>query len=79
MSPVSREGWLVAIGFVVAMLAGGVLFGLLMWAGATVLGVCLFAVIAATAGGTFIWLAVTRGDYQRTVADYRRLAKGGST
>jgi hypothetical protein len=79
MTPVSREGWMVVAGFVIAMLVGALLFAALMTAGSVVLGVALFALVAILAGGGFIWAAIAHGDNQRTAADYRRMGKGGST
>ena len=41
--------------------------------------VVIFIAVAAGAGGTFIALAVRKGDHQRTVADYRRTRAGAPT
>ncbi len=74
MSPVSREGWLVVTGFIVAMGTGALLFFWLLSSGRTVLGVALYALIALAAGGGYLWAASARSDQQRSVDDYRRMA-----
>jgi len=79
MAPVSREGWMVVAGFVVAMLVGALLFATLMAAGNVALAVALFVLVAILAGGGFIWAAVAHGDNTRTAADYRRMHQGDPT
>jgi hypothetical protein len=71
MAPVSREGWIVVVAFIVAMALGGIIFILLALAGAFVLGLVVFVLLAAAGGGLFILLASAKGDASRTVHDYR--------
>jgi hypothetical protein len=72
MSPVSREGWIVAWGFIIAMVIGGL--GLLFFGmnGQLISGAAMFAVLALVGGGSFIGMAWgPRGDRQHTVDDYK--------
>ena len=71
IAPVSREGRLVALGFGVAMLVGGVIGAFIAMSGEAVLGVATFAVIAGLAGGAFITIAAKKGDRNHTVDDYK--------
>jgi hypothetical protein len=72
MGPVSREGRLVVIAFVAMLLAGGVLFGIFMFAGMPAIGILLFVTFAIAAGAGFIAIANFKGDHTRTVADCRQ-------
>jgi purine-cytosine permease-like protein len=72
MGPISREGWLVVLAFVLAMIAGAVIGMWLGLSGAPFWGVISFAVIAIIAGAVLIVMANSKGDHQRTVADYRK-------
>lgn len=71
MAPVSPAGWLVAIGFALAMLIGGIIFLALALAGAVVIGTLLFVAITVVAAIGFIGSAVRKGDHKRTVDEYR--------
>jgi hypothetical protein len=77
MAPVSREGRLVALGFLLGMMVGGVGFVGLAISGLPIPGVLFFVVLAALSGWAFIKAAVSRGDHQRTVDDYRRMKSTG--
>jgi hypothetical protein len=79
LAPVSREGWLVTLGFVVAMVLGGAAYVALDLAGYTVLAIVVFAAVAAAAGFAFIATAQRKGDHSRTVADYRGKKAGAPT
>lgn len=72
MQPVSREGWLVGLGFAAAMLLGGLGFALLAVNGNHVLGVILFVTTAVVAGTSFIVIAAKTCDPVNTVEDYRQ-------
>jgi hypothetical protein len=78
LAPVSREGWLVAIGFVAAMALGALALLLLAWAGRPWAGVIVFVVMAFAAGAAFIGIAQRKGDGRRTVEDYRQARTGAS-
>ncbi len=69
--PVSREGYLVPIGFAAAMVVGGLAFLVLALHGYVAAGIIIFAFTAMAAATTFITVAVTRCDPVNTVADYR--------
>ena len=71
MAPVSREGWIVVVLFIAAMAVGGIAFIALALAGAFILGLVVFVLLAAAGGGLFILLAGMKGDSGRTVDDYR--------
>jgi hypothetical protein len=71
MAPISREGRLVALGFIVAMLVGGVIGAVMAVSGQAVLGAATFAVIAGAAGAAFIAIAAKTTDRNHTVDDYR--------
>jgi hypothetical protein len=79
MAPVSREGWLVTLGFVLAVVLGGAAYVALDLAGHTVLAIAVFAGIAALGGFAFIRTAQRKGDHSRTVADYRGKKAGAPT
>ncbi|CAN7462376.1 hypothetical protein LJR016_003039 [Devosia sp. LjRoot16] len=71
MTPVSREGWLVAWAFVASMAVGGLAFLGLALAGSALLGIAIFVVLAASGMGLFIGLASRKGDALHTAEDYR--------
>jgi membrane protein implicated in regulation of membrane protease activity len=71
MAPVSRKGFLVVYGFVAGMVLGGVAFVGLAALGMPIIGAVVFVLAAAVAGWMFISLANSRGDHQRTVAEYK--------
>lgn len=73
MSPVNRAGYAVVVGFVGAMLVGAVGWAALTQLGLFVVGLAVFVILTAAAGGAFVWLAQVKGDHQRTVADYRKM------
>jgi hypothetical protein len=79
MAPVSREGWLVSLGFVLALVLGGAAYVVLDLAGYTILAIVVFALVAAAAGFAFIRTAQRKGDHNRTVADYRGKKVGAPT
>jgi hypothetical protein len=76
MAPVSREGWLVALGFIGGMMLAGLGFVGFAVSGSPVLGVVFFVVVAALSAWGFIKAAKDRGDHQRTVDDYRKRGSG---
>ena len=72
VAPVTKEGRMVALGFVAAMLVGGAIGAVVMATGGNVvLGVATFAVIAGAAGFAFIAIAGKKTDRNHTVDDYR--------
>ena len=79
MSPVSREGWLVALGFARAMVVGAAIFTLLLALGATLLAIAVYVLFAVAGAGTFFLAAIAHGDNTRTVADYRALRQQNKT
>jgi hypothetical protein len=72
MTPVSREGWLVVAGFVVAMALGALVFTAMMIQGNVALGVIIYVAFAVLGGGVFLWASIAHGDKTKTVMDYRR-------
>ena len=78
MTPVSREGWFVVVGFLVAMFIGALLFVWQMFADHAAAGVILFALFAIIGGGGFLWASVAKGDRTRTAAEYRAMRKAGT-
>ena len=71
MRPINAKGWFVVAFFVACMLIGAGLFGVLMFEGKIMAGVVTYALFALLGGGTFIWLAYSKGDRTRTVDHYR--------
>ncbi|WP_192179010.1 hypothetical protein [Mesorhizobium amorphae] len=70
--PISWEGRAVIAGFVVAMVAGGLMMLLtVLYTKSFPLGIALFAILAIAGGGTFIWAAATKVDPDKTRADYQ--------
>jgi len=71
VAPVTREGRMVALGFVAAMLAGAAIGAVVGLGGNLVLGIATFAVIAGAAGFAFIAIAQKKTDRNHTVEDYQ--------
>lgn len=80
--PLGWQGRAVIAGFVVAMVGGGLLMALLGFYGKLVLGVVLYAILAAAGAATFIWAVATKSDPDKSMAEYRaerqRAKSGGA-
>jgi hypothetical protein len=71
VAPVTKEGRMVGLAFVGAMLLGAAIGGAVAIGGNVVLGVATFAVIAGAGGFAFIAIAGKKTDRNHTVDDYR--------
>lgn len=71
MAPISWKGWLVALGFVLGMIAGGGAFAWYALDGKIPQGIAAFVALAFASGVTFIGVSQKKGDHVHTVADYR--------
>jgi hypothetical protein len=71
MAPVSRKAMYIAWAFVGGMVLGGLCFLFLGLNGQLIGGAIVFALMAAASGSMFIGMAVTKGDKQHTVDDYK--------
>lgn len=71
MAPVRRRAMYVAWAFIAGMVLGALCFLFLGLNGQIIGGAIVFALMAAASGGMFIGMAVTRGDNNHTVDDYK--------
>lgn len=80
MAPVSWKGWAVVAAFLALDLVGTAALAIMVLNDRLWLGVGMFAAMMVIGGGGFIYFAMTKGDPNRTVDDYRaaRAAKRGS-
>ncbi|MER8768852.1 hypothetical protein NKJ70_03495 [Mesorhizobium sp. M0092] len=70
--PISWEGRAVVAGFVMAIIAGGLIMLLLgLYANLMALGIVIYVLLAICGAGTFIWAAATKVDPEKTMADYQ--------
>lgn len=72
MAPVHWKGWLVALGFLLALGAGVLAWWWFAGHENVVRGVFTFAVVAGVAALIFIRVAHVKGDHINCVADYRK-------
>lgn len=69
--PLTWQGRATVAFFVAAMLAGGLLFGLIAYlAEAFALGVAVFVLFAIIGAGTFLWAATAKCDPKKSAAEY---------
>lgn len=80
MAPVGWKGWAVVGGFVLLDLTGTAALVVMALNDRLWLGLGMFAAMTAIGGASLIYSALTKGDPNRTVAEYRalRAVKGGS-
>ena len=71
MAPVSRKAMYVVWAFVGGMVLGALCFLFLGLNGQIIGGVIVFALMAAASSGMFVGMAMSKGDKQHTVEDYR--------
>jgi len=71
MAPVHWKGWLVAVGFVIGLLAAGGVFAWYALDGEMLKGAAAFAALAFASAVTFIGISQKKGDHVHSVADYR--------
>jgi hypothetical protein len=62
----------VIAGFIAAMVGGGaILFLFGFYVHRMAFGIVLYAILAITGAGTFIWAVTTRSDPDKSIAEYR--------
>jgi len=72
MEPVSREGWMVVWGFVVAMVVGALAPFISAFAfRQPAMGFLIFLICASFGMTAFLTLAAQKGDKHHTVEDYK--------
>ncbi|WP_395648169.1 hypothetical protein [Terricaulis sp.] len=72
MSPVNWKGYLATLAFVLSLGAAGVVFAWLGASGEMLKGVLIFAGAAIVGTAAFLGVVNAKGDSSRTVADYKK-------
>jgi hypothetical protein len=69
--PIAWQGRAVIAGFVLAMVAGGLIMLLMgLYSRFFPVGVAIFVTLAVGGAGTFLWAVVTKSDPDKSRADY---------